>query len=131
MINGEHVLVNYVTIYKALGDENRLRILLMLKERPLCVCEIHEVLDIALSTISAHLKLMKNTGLIEDEKDGRWVIYRLSENIYIQNLLANLQKELQSDQTFIHDRTKVSHITREVCASRVKQSIARNDSDHP
>ena len=72
----------FLNIFKALSDENRFRILLMLKQRPLCVCEMHEVLHIALSTISAHLKLMKNTGLIKDEKDGRWVIYRLSENIF-------------------------------------------------
>ena len=67
-------MVDILHIFKALGDENRLRILLMLRQRPLCVCEIHEVLDIALSTLSAHLKHMKNTGLIEDEKDGRWVL---------------------------------------------------------
>jgi ArsR family transcriptional regulator len=115
-MEGVFTLVDYLNIFKALSDENRLRILLMLKQRPLCVCEIHEVLNIALSTISAHLKLMKNAGLIEDEKDGRWVIYRLSKNT------GNLEKELRSDLTFENDRIIVSQITREVCTSKLKQS---------
>jgi ArsR family transcriptional regulator len=121
-MDGVFTLVDYLNIFKALSDENRLRILLMLKQRPLCVCEIHEVLNIALSTISAHLKLLKNAGLIEDEKDGRWVIYRLSKNTYLQKLLGNLEKELRSDLTFENDRIIVSQITREVCTSKLKQS---------
>ncbi len=110
----------FLNIFKALSDENRSRILLMLKQRPLCVCEMHEVLHIALSTISAHLKLMKNTGLIKDEKDGRWVIYRLSENIFLHELLDRLEKELRSDSTVQSDKTIISRITREVCSARLK-----------
>jgi len=112
----------YLNIFKALSDENRLRVLLMLMQRPLCVCEMHEVLDIALSTLSAHLKLMKNTGLIVDEKDGRWVIYRLSQNSYLHALLANLEKELHLDPTIRNDRLVVFRITREICATKLKES---------
>jgi ArsR family transcriptional regulator len=110
----------YLNIFKVLSDENRLRILLMLKHRSLCVCEIHEVLHSALSTISAHLKLMKNLGLIQDEKDGRWVIYSLSHNAFLFELLHRLEKELQSDSTVQSDRAVISTITREVCASRLR-----------
>jgi len=112
----------YLNIFKALSDENRLRVLMMLRQRPLCVCEMHEVLDIALSTLSAHLRLMKNTGLIVDEKDGRWVIYRLSENSYLRELLTNLENELQLDPTIRNDRHVVSRITREICATKLKES---------
>ena len=111
----------YLHIFKALGDENRLRILLMLRHRPLCVCEIHEVLNIAMSTLSAHLKLMKNTGLIEDTKDGRWVIYSLSENPYLLQLLETLDTELTFDSTIERDRDIIAHITRELCASKLKE----------
>jgi ArsR family transcriptional regulator len=113
----------YLHIFKALSDESRLRVLLMLRQRPLCVCEMHEVLDIALSTLSAHLRLMKNTGLIEDEKDGRWVIYRLARNKYLLELLETLEKELHADSTIMNDRVVVSRITREICASRLKESV--------
>ena len=115
-------VVEYINIFKALGDENRLRILLMLKQRPLCVCEIHEVLNIALSTLSAHLKLMKNAGLITDKKDGRWVVYSLSENPSVGELLDTLEKQLLFDSTIENDRAVVSRLTREICAAKLKKS---------
>ena len=119
-------MVDYLNIFKALGDENRLRILLMLRQRPLCVCEMHEVLNIALSTLSAHLKLMKNTGLIVDEKDGRWVIYSLSQNRYLHELLETLEKQLRFDRTIESDRAIIFQITRELCASKLKESLRNN-----
>jgi ArsR family transcriptional regulator len=115
-----------LNIFKALSDENRLRVLLMLKKRPLCVCEMHEVLNIALSTLSAHLKLMKNTGLIEDEKEGRWVIYRLSQNRFLHKLLETLENELRFDSTIKNDRFVISRITREICAAKLKESVKQN-----
>ena len=126
MKNGVQTVVDYLNIFKALGDENRLRILLMLRQRPLCVCEMHEVLNIALSTLSAHLKLMKNTGLIVDEKDGRWVIYSLSQNRYLHELLETLEKQLRFDRTIESDRAIIFQITRELCASKLKESLRNN-----
>jgi len=113
---------HYLNIFKALGDENRVRIVLMLMMRPLCVCEITEVLNIALSTISAHLKLLKNAGVIEDEKDGRWVIYKLvKDNEFFNDLLHLLEERLQNDEKVIRDRRIISHITREICALKLKE----------
>lgn len=113
---------SYLNIFKALGDENRVRIVLMLRMRPLCVCEITEVLNIALSTISAHLKLLKSAGVIEDEKDGRWVIYRLAKgNAFLNDLLHLLEERLQNDEKVIRDRKIISHITREICALKLKE----------
>jgi len=60
---------------KALGDLNRFRIMLMLMERPLCVCELLEVLDIAGGTLSNHLKILREAELIDQRKDGRWIEY--------------------------------------------------------
>jgi len=112
----------YLNIFKALSDENRLRILLMLKVRPLCVCEIFEVLNIALSTLSSHLKLMKNYGLIEDEKDGRWVIYKLvNGNNFLKSLLGELEKTLQNNERVAGDRIIISQITREICSIKLKE----------
>ncbi len=109
--------------FKVLSDENRVRIILMLKIRPLCVCEIHEVLNIALSTISAHLKLMKNAGMVEDAKDGRWVIYDLVRGkSFIDGLIDNLVNELRYDPVVKNDRAKISKITREICSSKFQSA---------
>lgn len=67
-------------ITKALADENRLRIMMMVKEREPCVCQIVEVLGIATSTASKHLSILKTAGLIDCYKDGRWVYYHLPRN---------------------------------------------------
>lgn len=64
---------------KAAGDESRLRILNMLRLRPLCVCEIADVLGLAQSTVSRHLKLLEESGLLHRTKDGLWVEYTLAE----------------------------------------------------
>ena len=68
--------------YKALGDENRLRILNLIVARgELCVCDIQRVLDAPQARISRHLAYLKNTGWVEDRRQGLWIMYRLSENL--------------------------------------------------
>ena len=112
-----------ISTFKVLSDKNRTRIILMLKIRPLCVCEIYEVLNIALSTISAHLKLMKNAGIIEATKDGRWVIYDLSRGTsFTERLIENLENELRDDPVVKNDRVKISKITREICSSKFQNT---------
>ncbi len=64
-------------VFKALAEPHRLRILKMLEVRPLCVCEITDILGLATSTVSRHLAVLREAGLISDEKDGKWVEYRL------------------------------------------------------
>ena len=112
-----------LNFFKIIGDENRLRILLMLKIRPLCVCEIHEALSIALSTISQHLKLMKSAGLIEDSKDGRWVIYSLKiTDSFQREILDILEKKMKDDPQIMKDRNFISTTTREICSIKFKSS---------
>ena len=73
-------MLNYISAIRALGDENRLRILMALRLRPLCVCEITTLLGLAASTTSKHLFILRQARLIESIKNGRWVYYRLPQN---------------------------------------------------
>ena len=66
---------DFMAIVKALADENRVRALMALRERELCVCEIIELLGLAPSTVSKHLSILYQAGLLESRKDGRWVYY--------------------------------------------------------
>jgi DNA-binding transcriptional ArsR family regulator len=68
----------FLAITSALADENRLRILLGLRGGELCVCQITELLGLAPSTVSKHISLLYQAGLVEDRKQGRWVHYRLA-----------------------------------------------------
>ncbi|HUC84439.1 MAG TPA: metalloregulator ArsR/SmtB family transcription factor [Candidatus Acidoferrales bacterium] len=66
-----------VKITRALADSSRVRVLLALRRRELCVCQIVELLRLAPSTISKHLSILHQAGLILSRKDERWVYYRL------------------------------------------------------
>ncbi len=68
----------FMDIAKALAEENRVRILWLLKEHELCVCQIIEVLGLAPSTVSKHLAILYQARLIDSSKKGRWVYYRLA-----------------------------------------------------
>lgn len=70
-------MLAFMRITKALSDENRLRALMALDGRELCVCQIIELLALAPSTVSKHLSILRNAELIVGRKDGRWMYYRL------------------------------------------------------
>lgn len=106
-----------IEIIKATAEKNRLRILMMLTLRPLCVCEIDSILGIALSTISAHLKQMRSAGVISSEKDGRWVIYRLSDDPLVESVMKDIKACLNNDPEIAADAAKVAGLCRESCAT--------------
>ena len=69
----------FMAITKALSDPNRVRVLLALRRGELCVCQVTELLGLATSTISKHLSILSQAGLILPRKTERWVYYRLPE----------------------------------------------------
>ena len=68
-----------MAVTKALADENRIRILSALRGGELCVCQLIALLDLAPSTVSKHASILKNAGLVDSRKLGRWVFYRLAD----------------------------------------------------
>lgn len=95
---------NEVKIFKALGDSNRYRIVKMLEQRSLCVCEITEVLKLAPSTVSKHLSILKEAGLIEDTKKGKWVYYHLlKESKFAGDILKFIKTKIVNDDLIMAD----------------------------
>lgn len=72
-------MLDFMTIVRALTDENRVRILLALRDREMCVCQVTGFLDLSPSTTSKHLSILKQARLIESRKKGKWVYYRLAD----------------------------------------------------
>jgi len=103
-----------VKVFKALSDNNRIRILKMLEIRPLCVCEITEILQLAASTVSKHLSILRDAEFITDEKDGKWVIYSLNQKSddYVKHLLPLIQEWLPDDETIVNDQQQVQSVNR-------------------
>jgi ArsR family transcriptional regulator, arsenate/arsenite/antimonite-responsive transcriptional repressor len=106
-------------IFKALSDPNRLRIIKMLSEKDLCVCEIKVALKLAGSTVSQHLSVLKDSGFISEEKNGKWVNYRINtenKNPVILSLLTLLNYELAHDKTIQTDLQIIKSIDRkDIC----------------
>jgi len=65
-------------ITKALSDENRVRVLLALRAGELCACQITELFGLAPSTMSKHMSILFQAGLVDSRKEGRWIYFRLA-----------------------------------------------------
>ena len=73
-----------VSFLKIISDETRLRILLLLMEQELCVCEICEVLEISQPKVSRHLARMREAGFVRDDRQGQWVFYYVNFDDEVQ-----------------------------------------------
>ncbi|HEX5438997.1 MAG TPA: metalloregulator ArsR/SmtB family transcription factor [Gemmatimonadaceae bacterium] len=71
-------LARSAQLFHALSDETRLAILEMLRDGERCVCELQDALDAAQSRLSFHLRVLKEAGLVEDRREGRWSYYRIT-----------------------------------------------------
>lgn len=83
-------------LFKALGDETRLRILGLLRHGELCVCDIMEVLKLPQSTASRHLAYLRNSSWISGARRGKWMYYRLRENTRNQSVSQGIIEYLSS-----------------------------------
>ena len=105
-----------MNITKALADENRVRVLLALRGGELCVCQISALCRLAPSTISKHLSILHQAGLIESRKEERWVYYRLpgpEAPVAIREALAWVQKSLGATPHAVDDRKKLKQILKQ------------------
>lgn len=82
-----------VKIFKALGDENRLKILHIIGTQEICACKLLEYLEIGQPTLSHHMKILCDSGIINSRKDGKWTHYKIDKDTikhtadYIQTAL--------------------------------------------
>lgn len=107
-----------LTICKALSDGSRLRIYKMLTQKNLCVCEITDVLGLAISTVSSHLKILKQASLIEEFKDGKWVNYcQKKPSSKLEIKIADLLAEIEDTQ-FSQDKIAGESVDRNKICGR-------------
>ena len=111
----------FIKVMKALSDPNRVKMVKLLQHKVMCVCEIQAALGLAQSTVSKHLKILEEAGLITFFKDGLWVNYSLSDGTdspYAANLLGNLRHWLDEDPGLADIVDKLPTIRREdICGS--------------
>jgi ArsR family transcriptional regulator len=94
-------------IFKALSDETRLRIIKLLEQGELCVCDIVAALDMVQPKVSFHLSALKEAGLIKDRKQGKWIHYSLNEKDMFRRLLILSACERMQDDTIEADKKRL------------------------
>lgn len=102
-----------VLISRSLGDSGRVRVLEALLGRELCVCQIIELLGLAPSTVSRHMAVLKQAGLVKSRKNGRWIYYRQADEsapLLVRQALAWLNMHLASESRIVEDREKLKSI---------------------
>ena len=108
-----------VQLFKLLADETRLRILHLLQQGPLCVCHFQSVLEEPQVKISKHLAYLRERGLVEAERQGHWMIYRLPARP-ARELAANLaclQDCVQEEPVFQRDLARLARAAKRIAAS--------------
>lgn len=99
MAAGVKLSGDLLKMFRALGDETRLRLLKRLREGEQCVCDLTDELESKQSLLSFHLRSLKEAGLVTDRRDGRWVYYALNPDALdtLRRLLDDLKP---SERTF-------------------------------
>ena len=102
-----------IDITKALSDANRVRALMLLTDGPLCVCQIIEMLGLAPSTTSKHMSILRQVGLVEGDKQGRWMHYSLptkNASIQAKKAIQWVISGLDNDSLIQQDKIKLQKL---------------------
>jgi len=102
-----------MAVLKALADENRVRVLVALRGRELCVCQIVQLLGLANSTVSKHMAILKQARLVDSRKHGRWIYYRLADEDVLPEAAEATEfviRSLAKDDTIGQDGRRLKEI---------------------
>lgn len=101
----------FIKVMKALSDPNRVKMVKLLQNRTLCVCEIKEILSLAQSTASKHLKILEAAGFITFSKEGLWVNYRLADGAQSPYVATAVCREnIRAGNKSSNNETSVSRV---------------------
>ena len=105
----------FMAAAKALADENRVRVLLFLRDGELCLCQVVEMLGLAPSTVSKHMTILHQAGLVEFRKEGRWMYYRLARRSVtpgVRDTIRWVQKCLKKDPQVLADAKRLGKVSK-------------------
>jgi len=117
-----------VKVFKALADPTRLRIMLLLRRRELCVCELMFILEMGQSRVSHHMRVLREAGIAEDVREGRWIIYRVPASAagLVEGLFAGaLRERIEGSGEAAEDGRKFEACLRENIRGRACETNPR------
>jgi ArsR family transcriptional regulator, arsenate/arsenite/antimonite-responsive transcriptional repressor len=95
----------YTELFRALSDETRMRIMVLLSGGESCVCQIEEALELSQTKVSRHLTVLRQAGLVKTKRDGVWMYYSLSRprNCLEEKIFACFKECLRKEEGFKKD----------------------------
>jgi ArsR family transcriptional regulator len=98
---------------KALADTQRLRILALLSHEELCVCELKEIIGFTMATVSQHLAILKDTNILIDRKEKKWIFYSINweglEEV-LKEILKKVLETISNDKIILQDKEKLKNL---------------------
>ncbi len=111
-----------LNLFRALSDETRLRIMVLLSEKELCVCQLEWALGLTQAKVSRHLTVLKNAGLVKNRREGLWIFYSLSEPK--NELERRINKYLKEYFRRRYDLFKKDLATMKKCVTKPLEQLA-------
>ncbi len=107
-------MLEFMTVVRALADENRVRILMALRGQEMCVCQVTAFLDLSPSTTSKHLSILRQARLIASRKKGKWVYYRPADGPSVPPLVRDAldwaTRGVETSRTVQDDARRIKQI---------------------
>lgn len=109
LVTDDHGVRPLTKLFRALGDETRVRIVALLAHGELCVCHIEKALELSQPNISRHLGVLRMAGVVDARRDGMWVYYQLAEQEHaaVQEMLTTLTRAFGAEKAIRADHAKL------------------------
>ena len=124
------VTIEAVAYFRALGDVTRWRIVRLVMERALCVCELADILEMPQSSVSSHVQIIRKAGLLESEACGKWTYFRIARGQLA--LLRSLAKQFPANDGFAGDaeraEARLARRAESCCPGPLKLAKARKST---
>lgn len=102
-------MIGLVDFFKVLSDETRLRIMVLLHQKELCVCEIHGILGLSQPKVSKHLAKLRDLGFVDSKRDEKFIVYRIVFPSELHQLiLENIVKKSEQFPQLMEDQAKLT-----------------------
>lgn len=111
----------FETLFKALGEPTRLKIIKLLAGRELCVCDLEEIMQISQPRISQHLKVLKYSGLVNERKEGQRSICSLNKDLLnntMSEFMEYMIKPLEDIPELSEEYSRMPAVAGEFCISK-------------
>ena len=133
VVTAFNVMSNAVVFFRALADTTRWRIVRLVMDRALCVCELADILGMPQSSVSSHVQIIRKAGLLESETCGKWTYFRIVRGHLAA--LRSLVRHFPSDEDFAADaeraEDRLARRAESCCPGPVKLAKSRKSTPTP